>query len=392
MTSESPCDKTSSDHVNDRFGSELSRLKELNAEMARSLKRLEEEARSLVGHTQENEEAFDQLIRREGSVWKIPVAEKHRSQVYPFVPKQERPERPGGRTMRVVSLINLKGGVGKTTLCGNLAAAFGAANYKIRGGNRAEPLKVLMIDLDFQGTLSQRCVRSGLLKNAYHSGLTSRALLSGAAKNKGQALAVPCLGSGSAQVIPADDTLDAEDFRHQAMLALGIKETRFLYRRLLFKPSFMKQCDLVLIDCPPRLTSSTVCSLVASDYVLVPTAPDEFDFPAVQRTMNWIGGMQHDLSLPVKLAGIVLNRTSKVTGLSAREEAIKTRLNGFVTGEFFRQFPSLRERTVPAILDSFIPRRTSENNSINGQPGTPLPGTTAEWFHDLATELYERIF
>ena len=44
MTSESPCDKTSSDHVNDRFGSELSRLKELNAEMARSLKRLEEES------------------------------------------------------------------------------------------------------------------------------------------------------------------------------------------------------------------------------------------------------------------------------------------------------------------------------------------------------------
>lgn len=391
MTSESPCDKTSSDHVNDQFGSELSRLKELNAEMARSLKRLEEEARSLVGHTQENEEIVDQLIRREGSVWKIPVAEKHLSQVYPFVPKQERPERPGGRTMRVVSLINLKGGVGKTTLCGNLAAAFGAANYKIRGG-RAEPLRVLAIDLDFQGTLSQRCVERGILENASNQGLTSRALLSGTSKNKGQALALPCVGPSCVQVIPADDTLDAEDFRHQAMLALGIKETRFLYRRLFFKPSFMKQCDLVLIDCPPRLTSSTVCSLAASDYVLVPTAPDEFDFPAVQRTMNWIGGMQHDLSLPVKLAGIVLNRTSKVTGLSAREEAIKTRLNGFVTGEFFRQFPSLRERTVPAILDSFIPRRTSENNSINGQPGSPLPGTTAEWFRDLATELYERIF
>ncbi|MBR2586726.1 MAG: ParA family protein [Thermoguttaceae bacterium] len=360
--------------------------------MARSLKRLEEEARCLVGHTQENEELFDQLIRREGSVWAVPVAEKHRSQVYPFVPKQERPERPGGRTMRVVSLINLKGGVGKTTLCGNLAAAFGAANYNIRGGNRAEPLKVLMIDLDFQGTLSQRCVRPDTLRHTYQSGLTSRVLLSGAAKSKGQALAVPCVGSGSVQVIPADDPLDGEDFRHQAMLALGIKETRFLYRRLLFKPNFMKQCDLVLIDCPPRLTSSTVCSLVASDYVLVPTAPDEFDFPAVQRTLHWIGNMRQALSLPVKLAGIALNRTSKATALGAREEAIKTRLNRFVTNDIFNSFPDLRGAAAPAVFDSYIPRRTGDNNSINGKPNTPLPGTTADWFHDLASELYERIF
>ena len=386
MPSESP-----SDHVDDRFVSDLSRLKELNAEMARSLKRLEEEARSLVGHTQENEEIVDQLIRREGSVWAVPVAEKHRSQVYPFVPIQERPERPGGRTMRVVSLINLKGGVGKTTLCGNLAAAFGAANYKIRGG-RAEPLRVLAIDLDFQGTLSQRCVRSDALQHAYASGLTSRVLLSGAAKSKGQALALPCVGSSFAQVIPADDTLDGENFRHQAMLALGIKETRFLYRRLFFKPNFMKQCDLILTDCPPRLTSSTVCSLAASDYVLIPTAPDEFDIPAVQRTLYWIGSMRQALSFPVRLAGIVLNRTSKATGLSAREEAIKSRLNSFVTYEIFNSFPDLRGCAAPAVLDNYVPRRTGENNSINGKPGTPLPGTTAEWFHDLATELYERIF
>ncbi|MCF0234719.1 MAG: AAA family ATPase, partial [Thermoguttaceae bacterium] len=95
----------------------------------------------------------------------------------PFIPVAERPLGPNGVSTRVLAFLNLKGGVGKTTLSANLAAAFASGNYG-KGLTGARPLRVLVVDLDFQGSLSRRCVNNLALTQASSREQTSARLLS----------------------------------------------------------------------------------------------------------------------------------------------------------------------------------------------------------------------
>jgi septal ring factor EnvC (AmiA/AmiB activator) len=88
------------------------------------------------------EERFDQLQRLDANIWCSACT----SDFSPpkFVARQER------KTI-FVAVQNLKGGVGKTTLVANLGASYAI-------GVIGTPLRTLMLDLDFQGTLSNCCV------------------------------------------------------------------------------------------------------------------------------------------------------------------------------------------------------------------------------------------
>ncbi len=336
-------------------------------------------------------QSLDELLKENAFVCptKLPSAK-----IPAFLPIQARPVGARLVSTRFITFINLKGGVGKTTLSANLAAAFASGNYKLPSGETGRPLNVLAVDLDFQGTLSQRCLSKGSYSDALNKQWTSSSLLRFPGKDPSRfdLPAFPFVNQPKrAMVIPADENLDNADYHHQTLLTLNKKETRFYYRFWFHNELFFKKFDLVVFDCPPRLTASSICALTASDYAFMPCAPDYFDISAVNRTVNWIGTLQKNLDLRLRIAGIILNRTNKATSLSQNEKARKEKLETMIK-EAYERFPQCDTGIRPYILDHFIPRRSGENNSINGAAGEPLPGETQDIFGGLASEIHRRIY
>lgn len=184
--------------------------------------------------------------------------------------------------MRVVSIINYKGGVGKTSLTANLGA-----ELAWRGK------RVLLIDLDAQASLTfsfispdewgQRYEADGTIKSWYDSfedgekkPLTE---LIQKPKRANQFLA----GRGRLDIIYSHLGLINVDLElatqiRGASLSQARRNFLSVHKRLLKGlkvPDLQSQYDICLIDCPPNFNIVTKTAIVASDGILVPTRPDQ---------------------------------------------------------------------------------------------------------------------
>jgi len=181
--------------------------------------------------------------------------------------------------MEIISVINYKGGVGKTTITANLAAELG-----FRGK------RVLCIDLDPQASLTfsfysvdewQRSFeKNRTIKNWYDAfidkdtDLDLSSLISTPGRvNTGM--------SGRVDLICSHLALINVDLELATRLVGGTE--RDLRNNFLRVYSRLKQgiehleedaYDFVFIDCPPNFNIVTKNSIIASDYVLIPTKPD----------------------------------------------------------------------------------------------------------------------
>jgi chromosome partitioning protein len=202
---------------------------------------------------------------------------------------------------RILAIANLKGGVGKTTLAANLGAFFAREWQK----------RVLLIDLDFQGSLSSMAFPGkDWLPGAHQSSLATR-LISGDLAP----VDVPLLaqevdlksgenGPGRLQVITAyydlaqaDNRIMIEwllqyvDFRpgdlRDALIErlrgnlLGTADVRYTLAKNLHSDIVQRAFDLIIIDCPPRLTTAKIHALCASSHLLIPTIFDRTSAEAV---------------------------------------------------------------------------------------------------------------
>ncbi len=202
------------------------------------------------------------------------------------------------RNAQFISLLNLKGGVGKTTLAANLGVCLALMD---------RPLKVLLIDLDFQASLSNMSVEASALLMARKMRHTTERLLEpqltvGDFKN----LLVGVNQVPNGRILIADDSLERMDFQTQARFFLKPKhDARFLFRKILHQQEVTDFFDVVIFDCPPRLTTSTVNALTTCDYVLIPTKLDERSFEAIPRTLAFLNRLR-TIAQP-KILGVVAN-------------------------------------------------------------------------------------
>ncbi len=322
----------------------------------------------------------------------------------PFITIPQRPMREGNRSTRFISFINFKGGVGKTTLTGNLAAAFASGNYYVSTNQtNPQPLRVLVVDLDFQGTLSDRCTERVPLFKAINSEKTSATLLK-QPKSVNVSLEDLVLNiekTDNAFIIPTVDDLDSADNEHFVRLAFDHRDIRYCYRLWFHQNKVFESYDLVIFDCPPRITASSICALMVSDFVFIPTAPEAFDKHSVNRTISWLLRFRYDLEVPFKIGGIILNRIQSDKGFTSQEmefkydlaQSIESMLNNSDSGDGKRY---LKECGVPTLFESYVPKRQGRI-SINGERGESLPGSLERkkahpYFTEVATELYERIY
>ena len=154
-----------------------------------------------------------------------------------------------------LALVNLKGGVGKTTTAVNLAAAFA------RSGLRA-----LVVDLDPQGSAS---LSFGVHREEADPSLAE--VLTGKTE---AAEAVRATGAEGIDLIPASLRLAGLD------IALARKhEPEKLLRKAL--SPIRRRYDMTLFDCPPGLSILSLNGLVASNAFLVPVVPHHLDMESL---------------------------------------------------------------------------------------------------------------
>ena len=201
--------------------------------------------------------------------------------------------------MQIISVINQKGGVGKTTTVINLAAALSQLNKKI-----------LVIDLDPQGNAT-----TGLgLSNMDSSSDTIYGVLNGSKEineviKKTQFNNLDIVTSNvdlsGLEVETADDNNRA--FILDTKLAAYLNNSGGAY-------------DYVLIDCPPSLSLLTVMALVCSDSLLVPLQTEFFALEGLTQLMKTIERVKVSLNQSLKIRGILLTMYDKRNKLSSQVE------------------------------------------------------------------------
>jgi chromosome partitioning protein len=181
--------------------------------------------------------------------------------------------------VKVVTVVNNKGGVGKTTVAANLGAGL---------ADRGK--RVLLIDFDPQSSLTKSFFTVGETQNFLSQVRTIRHWFTGPDKGRADRLAelVVCpprfnkllKNGGWLELVPSDHGLiDVELLIPKSVDSTGnVSDSRFLqlHRRLaddLAGEQFQKY-DVVIIDCAPSFVLPTKMAVVASDLMVIPARPD----------------------------------------------------------------------------------------------------------------------
>ncbi len=184
-----------------------------------------------------------------------------------------------------IAITNLKGGVGKTTICFNLAGALAEKGKK-----------VLLVDMDHQGNLS-----SMFIPNIYDLRHTIADVL----VNDDEALFKDVLHRTSfdnIDVIPANLTLSDID----TMLASDGDAQYFLFDEL--EEMENDPYDFILIDCPPNLGLATRMSLIAAHGFIVPIECQKWAPIGSQRLMSVVMKIRRRANPDLEILGYVISK------------------------------------------------------------------------------------
>lgn len=215
-----------------------------------------------------------------------------------------RPERYDARMQRSIPILliaNLKGGVGKTTIAANLAAYFEMKRNE----------RVLAIDLDHQGSLSSMLLPEPLNRQE-RAGRSIRALLEG--RKDGhfafEAIFASCPVRDSkrdSRLVDCDDPF--ADLETQLTLKWLIgdidQDIRYNFARVLLSEEVQNNFERIIIDAPPRITTGFVNALCASTHLVVPFVLDRLSAERVGQTLERIRRMKGQLFPHIDLAGVV---------------------------------------------------------------------------------------
>jgi chromosome partitioning protein len=189
----------------------------------------------------------------------------------------------------IVSVINQKGGTGKTTTTINL----GSALQKL--GKR-----VLLIDLDPQANLS------------YSLGITEPERTLADVFTGQHSLADILQECGGLQVAPGtNDLVDVE-------ISLVGQESREEFLQSMLQET--KGFDYILIDCPPSLSLLTVNALTASHEVIIPLQMEVLTLQGLGQILNTVKQIKGTLNPKLKVKGIVVVMYDKRRKLSLEIE------------------------------------------------------------------------
>lgn len=179
--------------------------------------------------------------------------------------------------MKILTIINQKGGVGKSTTA-----------HAIGSGLIRKEKKVLFIDLDPQGNLSYT-----LKADTAADGLMEALLKQSRIENAIQKIDGNNIIPSSAALVGADTTLVmiGKEYRLREALA-----------------PIAKNYDYIIIDTPPALGILTVNALTASDSVIIPAQADIYSLQGIAQLYDTIHIIKQYCNSNLNVLGIVLTR------------------------------------------------------------------------------------
>ena len=199
---------------------------------------------------------------------------------------------------QIISVINQKGGVGKTTTVINLAAGLAMLNKK-----------VLVIDLDPQGNAT-----TGLGLSNINSKDTIYEVLIGSKEFKD---VIKNTKVDNLKIVSANVELSGLEVE----TAGDNKRAFFLKDKLNhFLETNQNQFSYIFVDCPPSLSLLTVMALVASHSLIVPLQTEFFALEGLTQLMKTIERIKDRLNSGLGIRGILLTMFDKRNKLSLQVE------------------------------------------------------------------------
>ena len=225
---------------------------------------------------------------------------------------------------KVISFINLKGGVGKTTCCANIAGEFARENRK-----------VLVIDADPQANISTLLMGVNRYQDKFsfderNVGIVRETIyqifLDAINEEENENLFnfdSAVIKSVVRKVVQGRESrplanLDLLPSTYHLM-QLEQQIVNYVRSRYAILNRYIQQIkpkyDLILIDCPPNIFTTTHNSLYASDYYIIPVIPDFLSISGVPLLVNSLNKTidikEEERNKTVKLAGILINLYDK---------------------------------------------------------------------------------
>ena len=249
---------------------------------------------------------------------------------------------------KIISVSNQKGGVGKTTTTGSVAAGFNLKGYK-----------VLCIDLDPQSNLS------------FSSGAetedcpTIYEILRGEAKTSFAIQKMPSFHIISSNILLSGIELEFTQTGREYLLKEALQTVNDKY-------------DYIFIDTPPALSVLTVNAFTASDYIIIPMNADIFSLQGIAQLSETIDRVRKYCNPSLKVEGILLTKYNKRTVLSREikgtAELIAKQLNTDIFNSTIRSSVAIMEA------------QTNQQDIYNYSP----KNGAAKDYMDLVEELIER--
>lgn len=207
--------------------------------------------------------------------------------------------------MKIISFVNQKGGVAKTTSAVNIGASL--ADH----GKR-----VLLVDLDAQGSLS---ICSGFVEIGKNE-LTTYEVLKGTDIRE----AVRKV-SDRMSVLPTDIRLSGAEIELSS-----VPGREFLLKEAL--SVYENDFDYILIDCPPSLGVLTLIALTASDGVIVPVKADFLALNGMSQLVDVINVVKRRMNPDLEIFGVITTFYNSRRNL---DQQIVEQIETFFPGKLF---------------------------------------------------------
>lgn len=188
---------------------------------------------------------------------------------------------------KIISIVNQKGGVGKTTTCVSLTAAL--AEQKKR---------VLLCDFDPQANSTSGMGVDKTVSKGVYEVLVSDIPAA-------EAVAHTRFGD----VLPSNKALAGAGIE-----LIGMENREYLLRDAL--ETLRPQYDYIFIDCPPSLELLTLNALCASNSILVPVQGEYFALEGLSDLMNTVRIVRRSLNPRLELEGVLLTMFDGRTNLA----------------------------------------------------------------------------
>lgn len=182
---------------------------------------------------------------------------------------------------KVISFINMKGGVGKTTLCKEIGYTF----------FKKEKKKILFIDTDPQSNLTQSLFLKYKIKdeNEINTGKNDKYKTTNKSIQK-------LFNESSIEAVKKDEIIEVLQKNEDSELAIipGTLSAVFLNRsndvsamesaihNFIDTYKLEEYYDYIMIDCPPTYSLYTIAAILPSDYYIIPVRPDAYSVLGIE--------------------------------------------------------------------------------------------------------------